>query len=162
MPLKSIARCRSVSKRWASVLRRPDFTELFFTRSLARPLLLLACLKEKEVIFFSTPQPQNLGENVSLMAADHHVSFPLEHGYHLSNIINGFFCISHYRVLEGIKFSELVSVICNPSTKQSFPLPKMKTREMADMRRFFGYDPVEKQHKALSVTMLDYNSVVDH
>ncbi|KAF3558379.1 hypothetical protein F2Q69_00011577 [Brassica cretica] len=135
MPLKSIARCRSVSKRWASVLRRPDFTELFFTRSLARPLLLLARLKEKEVIFFSTPQPQNLGENVSLIAADHHVSFPLD---------------------------ELVSVICNPSTKQSFPLPKMKkTREMADMRRFFGYDPVEKQHKALSVTMLDDNSVTN-
>ncbi|WZZ49884.1 putative F-box protein At3g23960 [Brassica napus] len=143
MPLKSIARC-SVSKRWAFVLRRPDFTELFFTRSLARTLLLLARIKEEEVIFFSTPQPQNLGENVSL-----------EHGYYLSNIINGFFCISHYRVLEGRKF--------NPSTKQSFPLPKMKkTREMADMRRFFGYDPVEIQHKALSVTMLDDNSVVDH
>ncbi|CAN6834078.1 unnamed protein product [Brassica oleracea] len=60
MPLKSIARC-SVSKRWAFVLRRPDFTELFFTRSLARTLLLLARIKEEEVIFFSTPQPQNLG-----------------------------------------------------------------------------------------------------
>ncbi|XP_013632610.1 PREDICTED: F-box protein DOR-like [Brassica oleracea var. oleracea] len=95
MPLKCIARCRSVSKRWASVLRRPDFTELFFTRSLARPLLLLARLKEKEVIFFSTPQPQNLGENVSL-----------EHGYYLSNIINRFFCISHYRILRGNKIQQ--------------------------------------------------------
>ncbi|CDY34486.1 BnaC04g13130D [Brassica napus] len=39
LPLKSIARCRCVSKRWASLLRRPHFTELFFTKSLARPQL---------------------------------------------------------------------------------------------------------------------------
>ncbi|CAN6996686.1 unnamed protein product [Brassica rapa subsp. trilocularis] len=46
-----------VSKRWASVLRRPDFTELFFTKSLARPLLYFACRKDddKAVLFFSTP-----------------------------------------------------------------------------------------------------------
>ncbi|KAF3560302.1 hypothetical protein F2Q69_00011551 [Brassica cretica] len=61
LPSKSIARCRCVSKWWASVLLRPDFTELFFTKSLARPQLLLARQKEgeNEAIFFSSPQPNN-------------------------------------------------------------------------------------------------------
>ncbi|KAJ4891418.1 F-box protein DOR [Raphanus sativus] len=72
LPLKSIARCRCVSKQWASALRRPDFTELFFTKSSARPQLLFAREKEKDVRFFTALQPQNLGENVSIMAADHH------------------------------------------------------------------------------------------
>ena len=77
LPLKSIALCRCVSKRWSSVLRRPDFTDVFFTRSSTRHKLLFACRKEdkKEVINFSTPQPQNLGENVSLIADLHALSF---------------------------------------------------------------------------------------
>ncbi|XP_013614319.1 PREDICTED: F-box protein DOR-like [Brassica oleracea var. oleracea] len=45
LPLKSIARCRCVSKHWASILLRPDFTDLFFTKSLARPKLLFALPK---------------------------------------------------------------------------------------------------------------------
>ncbi|CAN6834000.1 unnamed protein product [Brassica oleracea] len=40
LPLKSIALCRCVSKRWSSVLRRPDFTDVFFTRSSTRHKLL--------------------------------------------------------------------------------------------------------------------------
>ncbi|CAN7051565.1 unnamed protein product [Brassica oleracea var. botrytis] len=56
LPLKSIARCRCVSKHWASILLRPDFTDLFFTKSLARPKLLFALPKESEFLFFSSPQ----------------------------------------------------------------------------------------------------------
>ncbi|CAN6826111.1 unnamed protein product [Brassica oleracea] len=68
--------------------------------------------------------------------------------------VNGFFCISDDdRILEGTKTSELVSVICNPSTKQSFPLPKVKTRKWTAMRSFLGFDPVEKQYNVLSVTI---------
>ncbi|XP_018436807.1 F-box protein DOR [Raphanus sativus] len=165
LPLKSIARCRCVSNRWASVLRRPDFTELFFAKSLTRPKLLFACRKQdkKEVVFFSTPQPQNLGEDASLLLAssnDDHVSFSFESVGDICISVNGYFCISD----EGMKSSsEVVLVICNPSTGQSFTLPKLETRKGAEMRRFLGYDPVEKQYKLLSVTILDDdNSVVDH
>ncbi|KAF2566583.1 hypothetical protein F2Q68_00024673 [Brassica cretica] len=89
LPLKSIALCRCVSKRWSSVLRRPDFTELFFTRSSNRMRIRR---RERKPVSF-------------------------------------------------------VSVICNPSTKQSFTLPKVNTRKGAGMRSFLGYDPVEKQYK---------------
>ncbi|KAG7598816.1 F-box associated interaction domain [Arabidopsis suecica] len=42
LPAKSVARCRCVSKQWRSILRRQDFTELFLTRSKARPRLLIS------------------------------------------------------------------------------------------------------------------------
>ncbi|RID62123.1 hypothetical protein BRARA_E01216 [Brassica rapa] len=50
LPLQSIARCHCVSKRWASILRRPDFSELFFTKSLASRKLLFACQKKSKVL----------------------------------------------------------------------------------------------------------------
>ncbi|CAA7047915.1 unnamed protein product [Microthlaspi erraticum] len=42
-------------------------------------------------------------------------------------------------------------VICNPSTGQSLTLPKVKTRRI-DVTSFFGYDPIDKQFKVLSMT----------
>ncbi|XP_020866668.1 F-box protein At1g31080-like isoform X2 [Arabidopsis lyrata subsp. lyrata] len=41
LPSKSIARFRCLSKLWGSMLRQPYFTELFLTRSSARPRLLI-------------------------------------------------------------------------------------------------------------------------
>ncbi|KAJ4891398.1 F-box protein DOR [Raphanus sativus] len=155
LPLKSIARCRCVSKRWASVLSRPDLKELFSTKSSARPQLLFACRKENDennkVIFFSSPQPQNLAENLSPIAVDHHMAFPVESVYGISSPVSGFVCIRDDRMLKARKTSELVSVICDLSTGQCFPLPKMKTRKRAANRSFLGYDPIEKQHKVLAM-----------
>ncbi|KAL0708524.1 hypothetical protein Bca4012_074950 [Brassica carinata] len=122
LPLKSIARCRCVSKHWASILLRPDFTDLFFTKSLARPKLLFALPKESEFLFFSSPQPR---ENTSLpITVDHHVSV-----HHIASPLNGFFCISYDRILKEsetiTRKKQRVTVICNPSTRQSFTLPKV-------------------------------------
>ncbi|XP_010501690.1 PREDICTED: F-box only protein 12-like [Camelina sativa] len=79
LPAKSAARCRCVSKLWRSILRRQDFTDLFLTRSKARPRLLLAVqqLQDGEWSFYSTPQPQNPYEKSSLVvsAADFHIKF---------------------------------------------------------------------------------------
>ncbi|CAN7104328.1 unnamed protein product [Brassica rapa subsp. narinosa] len=66
LPLQSIARCHCVSKRWASILRRPDFSELFFTKSLASRKLLFACQKKSKVTFFSSTQVLTLRENGNL------------------------------------------------------------------------------------------------
>ncbi|XP_010495953.1 PREDICTED: putative F-box protein At2g19630 [Camelina sativa] len=61
LPVNSIARCRCVSKLWATILSRTDFTELFLTRSLARPKLLFACrrvcfdVRSEEFRFINKP-----------------------------------------------------------------------------------------------------------
>ncbi|KAJ4891429.1 F-box protein DOR [Raphanus sativus] len=155
LPLKSIARCRCVSKQWASVLRGSDFTQFFLTKALARQQLLFYCQKEKEVSFFSSVQPQNVVDEDSspTAAVDHHMTFPFQRAETISSSVNGFLCINDDR--------EVVWVICNPSTRQSFTLPKMKTRRRSRKIKFLGYDPIEKQHKVLAMIMLE-KSVVDH
>uniref|UniRef100_A0A0D3CRB8 F-box domain-containing protein n=1 Tax=Brassica oleracea var. oleracea TaxID=109376 RepID=A0A0D3CRB8_BRAOL len=43
--------------------------------------------------------------------------------------------------------------ICNPSTRQCFTLPELKThKEFSLVRTFFGYDQIEKQVKVLTIT----------
>ncbi|KAL0740661.1 hypothetical protein Bca4012_082174 [Brassica carinata] len=75
LPVKSIAICRCVSKTWSSVLGRQYFTELFLSRSCARPKLLLAYQKGGDLFFFSAPQPQNPDENSSPVVASYHMKF---------------------------------------------------------------------------------------
>lgn len=133
LPLKSIARCRCVSKRWASILGRQDFTDLFFTKSLARPKLLFASHKGSEILFFSSPQTR---ENAYLITADHHVSFPVEQRvHHIYSPLNGFLCISYDRILKG---SETVTV-----TSTSFEMWILVDPEKHEWsKRFFNLPPM--------------------
>ncbi|KAG7532768.1 F-box domain [Arabidopsis thaliana x Arabidopsis arenosa] len=151
LPWKSMARCRCVSKHWGSILRCPDFTELFFSMALARPQLLFASLQNK-LVFYSAPQPQNPNENSSpLVASYHHMSFRFDmYNYEICNHVNGLILLKHLRKEKG----ENVLVICNPSTGQCLSLPKVDTSNEWVMS-YFWYDPVEKQYKVLSVTRSD-------
>lgn len=45
-----------------------------------------------------------------------------------------------------------VPVICNPSTRQSWALPKVKSRRKIGVMSYLGYDPIDKQYKVLSMT----------
>ncbi|KAL0671021.1 hypothetical protein Bca4012_033725 [Brassica carinata] len=45
-----------------------------------------------------------------------------------------------------------VPVMCNPSTGQSLPLPRMKTKRVKS-RSLFGYDPIDKHVKVLSMSV---------
>ncbi|KAG7573240.1 F-box-like domain superfamily [Arabidopsis suecica] len=146
---KSIARCRCVSKHWASILGLPYFTELFLTKSSARPKLLFACEKDSELIFFSTPQPQNPDESSSSLAATYHMKIPFGGTCHVFSPIHG---LSFIRDEQTFK---LVSVICNTSTGQTLTLPKPKTRKRIYITSYFGYDPLGKRFKVLSMTQKD-------
>ncbi|XP_010495445.1 PREDICTED: F-box protein At1g31080-like [Camelina sativa] len=78
LPAKSISRFLCVSKLWGSMLRSPSFTELFLTRSWARPRLLFAIKQPSEWRFFSSPQNPYDDDTSSLevAATDCHVDFP--------------------------------------------------------------------------------------
>ncbi|KAH0886640.1 hypothetical protein HID58_062736 [Brassica napus] len=128
LPVKSIAICRCVSKTWASVLRRQDFTELFLSRSRTLPKLLLAYQKDGDLFFYSAPQPQNPDENSSSVVATYHMKFSFE-----ADFLGDAFEIS------GLDQGLLL------------PLPRVKTRRVKSMS-LFGYDPIDKQVKVLSMS----------
>ncbi|CAA7047894.1 unnamed protein product [Microthlaspi erraticum] len=140
LPVTSIARCRCVSKLWDSIIRRPYFPELILTRSMARPQLLFACKKDGNVFFFSSSQPQDPDEKSSPVAANYHMKFQFD-GY------SSQFSYSVHRLI----FIKFMMVICNPSTGQSLTLPNEKTIRI-HVINFFGYNPVDKQLKVLSMT----------
>ncbi|CAA7017101.1 unnamed protein product [Microthlaspi erraticum] len=160
LPLKSIARCRCVSKHWASILRLPYFTDLFLTRSCARPRLLFSCLNDDgHMLFFSLPEPQNLGNKSKTKRKR---SSPLTATYLMKipyailderriSCIRGLVFFIDERNVNG-KMHHQVSVICNPSTGQTLTLPKVKSRRRIGVRSYFGYDPIDKQYKVLAMT----------
>ena len=57
LPSKAMAMCRCACKLWSSMLRRQDFTELFLTKSCARPQLLFVRedYSVREIVFITSP-----------------------------------------------------------------------------------------------------------
>ncbi|ESQ55124.1 hypothetical protein EUTSA_v10027194mg [Eutrema salsugineum] len=162
---KSVARFRCVSKFWASILRRPDFTDLFLTKSTTRPRLLFASLEANAKIFFySSPQPQNPDENScqknsGLVATRYYKSFPeyVPSSYRTQQVCGLVFLQ---------KWNRKVRVICNPATGQFLTLPKVLLKEKNLPKEkakisnptkitimYLGYDPIGKQFKVLCMTM---------
>ncbi|KAL0667173.1 hypothetical protein Bca4012_029877 [Brassica carinata] len=98
---------------------------------------------------------------LTLTAADHHITFPFERVDGISSSVNGYVCISDHQILKGRKTREDVLVICNPSTGQSFTLPKIPyLKNMKSTAKIYlGYDPIEKQHKVLAMARVDGRGV---
>ena len=153
LPPKSIAKCRWASKLWDSILRRADFTELFITRSRARPQLLLSCVENEELFLSSIPQEV---QNQDVVTANYHTRFPCGRSSKIIGPVRGLVCLTHLR-----KYKKTAPVICNPSTGQSLPLPNVKTRSIL-VNSFLGFDPVGKQFKILSMTTRDYLNCEEH
>ncbi|ESQ45597.1 hypothetical protein EUTSA_v10011080mg [Eutrema salsugineum] len=145
LPVKSIARFRCVSKRWASILLHRDFTDLFLKMSLARPRLFFMVKLKGKFLFFSTPLPLSPDQNSSSpLVADRHMSFSCEFssdgpGNSPSRPVCGWLCSKDENPL-----------MCNPSTGQCITLPKVTS--MGPVDTYLGYDPVDKLFKVLCVS----------
>ncbi|CAA0362381.1 unnamed protein product [Arabidopsis thaliana] len=160
LPAKSVARFHCVSKQWGSIFGSPYFKELFLTRSSTKPRLLFAMAEkvneEKNCVwrFFSTPQLENPFEKSSstlVAAAEFHVKFSPDklyicHCYDLKYFSIGY--ASGLIYLYGDR-GEATPLICNPITGRYAILPNRYTYRKA--YSFFGFDPIDKQYKALSI-----------
>ncbi|XP_023639207.1 F-box protein At3g57580-like [Capsella rubella] len=141
LPSKSVARCRTLSKHWASTLRSPEFTKLFLASSSTRPRLLFAVERYhcNEWFFFSSPQPQNQYEN----------SLPLEYHTKFLGDVSQYIC-SYASGLIYFPFVRIIDVntplICNPTTGMYAGL---EVRKYSRSRGFLGFDPIDKQFKVL-------------
>ncbi|XP_023644555.1 putative F-box protein At1g53360 [Capsella rubella] len=136
---RSIARFSCVSKLWESIFDRPYFTELFLTKSFARPRLLFTFKAKKELCVLSSPQPQNPHENSTLVATLYKCYpkyLPFSSSHH------GLVYLRHWQ--------RKVRMIFNPVTGESITLPSVKGTVDGDC--FFGYDPISRQYKVLCMT----------
>ncbi|KAL0710567.1 hypothetical protein Bca4012_017545 [Brassica carinata] len=164
LPVKSIGRCCCVSKLWAPILRLPYFLELFSTRSSGRPHMLFAYRGKGEVLFFSSPQPQNSDENSSSYVTANYLSSVSHDGSlcYISGPVHGLVCLT-FRDKENSK----EHLICNPSTGQTFTLPQVG--KMVGLRSPFKavsilwYDPIDKKGKVLFMEQyFDHYFVLKH
>ncbi|KAL1222195.1 F-box protein [Cardamine amara subsp. amara] len=147
LPSKSIARFRSVSKLWSSMLHSPYFTKLFMTRSLACPRLLFAVEYRDEWLFYSSAQPQNLYEKKSLVVApDYHTKFRGQTNQdEMCTYASGLFYFHNFILTPK---EDKVPMICNPITGQYVTLPNPSND--SDSTSYLGFDPIDKQFKVLA------------
>ncbi|XP_019100391.1 PREDICTED: F-box protein At3g57590-like isoform X1 [Camelina sativa] len=136
MPAKSVARFRTLSKQWAALLRSPDFTKLFLTRSSNRPRLLLGAERNGEWLFFSSLQPHNRYDKSSHL--DYHTKFSGDVSRNNCSYASGLI------YFPDMWFSKDPShVICNPVTGMYESLPDLMRYRKA--RGFLVIDPIDKQ-----------------
>ncbi|XP_019094487.1 PREDICTED: putative F-box protein At1g30930 [Camelina sativa] len=157
---KSIARCRCVSKLWNSLapirsgFHRHDFTELFLTKSSARPRLLIGVGKYSELRFYSTlqPQPQNSYEKLSspvVAATEFHTKFSIGISEYKCSYTSGLIYFHNMRIPRDDE--DVKRVICNPLTGQYVILPQLRGASYS----YLGFDPVNKEFKVLFMSSHD-------
>lgn len=154
LPVKTIALCRCVSKKWDSLLSSPHFNKSFLASSSSQPQLLFTFEFKGKWHFFSSPQ--NLfDEAASVVAPDNHMDISGDWYKEVCLSANGFVYLYEKQILKGKM--ERVPVLCNPSTGQKTHLPKVRAKNN-DLRSFLGYDPIEKQFKVLCMTVTRYGN----
>ncbi|CAA7042844.1 unnamed protein product [Microthlaspi erraticum] len=151
VPGESIARFRCVSKFWGYILRRPDFTELYLTKSSTRPRLFFTVKADYKLFFYSSPQPQNPDDNSTLVATCYHAPLSTYFSSLLGAPVCGLALHQDYIIHE--------RVISNPITGEYLTLPKL----LLEMESSYtagekiagislGYDPINKRFKVLCMT----------
>ncbi|CAH8268006.1 unnamed protein product [Arabidopsis lyrata] len=139
LPLEDLARCRCVSKQWASVLSRD------LTNYSTSPRILFTFHLNGKWVFFSTPQALNTDQNLT---TDYHMCFQTRDCSHeICPPVCGLICNRDRGLM-----------ICNPSTGEYKTLPN-PTWMKSKMRIFFGYDPVGKQYKVLCLLVCEKSRI---
>ncbi|XP_010426158.1 PREDICTED: F-box protein At3g47030-like [Camelina sativa] len=143
LPLKDVARCRCVSKLWSCMLRRRDFTQLYLKVSSVRPRILFTFLYKGKRILYSLPQDLDPDQDYPIVYPHYQMQFPkgLGSSDEVCPSILGFICTKSRKPM-----------ICNPSTGQYISLPVTTTKRKQMSRPYFGYDPIGKVFKVLSVS----------
>ncbi|XP_020869389.1 F-box only protein 12-like [Arabidopsis lyrata subsp. lyrata] len=153
LPAKSVARCRCVSKQWRSILRRQDFTELFLTRSKARPRLLISVQQEDgEWSFLSLPQNPN--EKSSPVVAADFLLKKFSAGISIYDCSYAFGLIYFHNMRIPKEDEDEKRVLCDPLTGQYVILPELRGHSYS--YSYLGFDPVDKEFKVLFMNTSDF------
>ncbi|CAA7054684.1 unnamed protein product [Microthlaspi erraticum] len=163
LSVTSIDETQSSKPFWGYILCRPDFTELFLTKSSTRPRILFTVEVKGKLLFYSSPQPQNPDDNSTLVATRYDTSFPKYVPSDRCSTVCGLALLHSYIKRQG-------RVFCNPVTGEFITLPKLLLKDKSTLpqvkakssnpnteakarisRICLGYDPISKQFKVLCV-----------
>ncbi|XP_019089287.1 PREDICTED: putative F-box protein At1g70960 [Camelina sativa] len=142
LPLKTLAKCICTSKKWASLIRTKEFTNLFLSRSTTKPRLLFAVYQDQitksEVLFQSVYQD----EEPLLSSGLQQVLLSPDPGYVASSPVRGLICLRLKT-----KF-----MIFNPGTNKGQDLTEIPVpKESTPLMFFFGYDELKDVYKVLCI-----------
>ncbi|ESQ29978.1 hypothetical protein EUTSA_v10012341mg, partial [Eutrema salsugineum] len=143
---KSMGKCRCVSKLWSSILRHPNFNQLFRFNSLDPPTrFLFTFFVGENLFYFSSPQPQKLNENLSLpLVIIIIIRIPPKISIKVCRPVHGLVCSQ----FTGKDYTE--AVIYNPITGESVTSPTLRKEDLEwKAECYFGYDPIENEFKVL-------------
>ncbi|EOA39453.1 hypothetical protein CARUB_v10012646mg, partial [Capsella rubella] len=152
LPAKSLMKFRYVSKMWSSFIRSQELINSFSSKSSTQTRFILALSNDGN---FSEPEG-NLSfyfsfsddaEESSCLVPNLEMAMPV-----ISNHISGS-CTSVHGILAVIHSFQLI--LCNPSTEQVIKLTP-------GYAGFVGYDPINDQHKVLSLLNQFSDDPVEH
>ncbi|XP_010431583.1 PREDICTED: putative F-box protein At1g26515 [Camelina sativa] len=150
LSLKTVAKCLTLSKSWATTIRSRSFLTSFPSQpctviAFARPLHI-ANRKEVRLHFFLSSSSSSTSSFLSRFSTCPSL-YPDKLAYYY-NHANGLISIGYGRE----------HLVANPSTGSFISLPRVKTRGRGRVvRSFFGYDPVSDQYKVLAMTERSYD-----
>jgi len=148
---KSMAKCRCVCKLLSSIIRQPNYNQLFPIKYPDPPRFIFTFLGGGMLFSYTSTQPENPDENSSLVAtAHHHTDIPRDFSQIFSSV-HGLVC--YHRKIK----NDTVFVIYNPITGQYVTLPILEAH--ATINYFaIGYDPINKRFKVLCVTSVHHGT----
>ncbi|KAJ4896900.1 F-box protein [Raphanus sativus] len=158
LPEKSIARFRSVSKQWTSIIDHPQFKHLYLTKSSSSYSRITFAIEEKGLwSIFSSPKHHREASSSSssslVVSPEFHMKFPPDNMCIFPRDHRQFACgdASGLIYFHSMWTNEYgyggVSVVCNPKTGRYEALPFISRYRKS--YSFFGFDPVGKQYKVL-------------
>ncbi|CAH8388272.1 unnamed protein product [Eruca vesicaria subsp. sativa] len=156
LPAKSLLVCKSVSKKWCSIIRSQIFIDTFLSVSISRPLFLFT--------YQHYSWNDNYDNQLIILSSPHHISHPESNDssslvprhemamsktspdrYIIHSCVRGFIYCSHHHHY----------MVCNPTTRQVISLPEDHRFDHDTVKYYMhlGYDLSNDKYKVLRMVV---------
>ncbi|KAL0676911.1 hypothetical protein Bca4012_004892 [Brassica carinata] len=175
LPAKSLARFRSVSKQWASIIDQTQFKHLFLTKSSSHPRLTFAIEEKGLWSIFSSPQQHLIphddkassSSSSLVVTPEFHMKFPPGPMRIFRRGDRQFACgyasglVYFYGMITGLEDKDEAPVVCKPKTGRSEKFSFLYPESLCELINYNGklgvvyYDDLSDDAIELRVWVLE-------